>query len=176
MVTVPPLAGTQTRSVAPPPVCSRKFRAGALTATMRRPSREYTGWVNDAGLLVRRLGEPPPAVLTTYKCPPSALLHVVYVTACPSGLHAGWYSTTSMCVRRFGVPLGQSMTYSRSSATNASCRPLGDGTASRICLTTNVAESVIGYWKCTAGPNACTTSASIGISTGLPSSTGTFHS
>src|SRR5215207_7061147 len=77
MATVPPPAGTQTRSVEPPPVCSRKFRAGERTATMRRPSSEYTGWVNDAGLVVRRCGSPP-ETRTRYNAPPSALLHVVY--------------------------------------------------------------------------------------------------
>jgi hypothetical protein len=44
-------------------------------------------------------------------------------------------------VSRRGVPPGQSMTYSRPSALNASRRPSGEGTASRIWRASKVSAA-----------------------------------
>ncbi len=111
---------------------------------MRCPSGEYAGSWNAAGPLVRRWGtrrlrRGRRTDGRRRRCSTSC-------TRCTRrpGSTPARYSPTSMLVRRRGVPFGQSITYSRSSATNASCWPSGEGTASRICLTMNVAESAIG--------------------------------
>ncbi len=65
------------------------------------------------------------------------------------------------------------MTYSRSSAPNASRVPSGDGTASRIWLTVKVGVSSIGYSNSTAGPTATSAFTVNGIFVASLPSTGT---
>ena len=72
----------------------------------------------------------------------------------PSGDQVGCASMTSpeLLVTRRGVPLGQSITYRWSRPTKANLEPSGDGTASRIWVTSMVAVSSTGYSKNTGGP------------------------
>ena len=73
------------------------------------------------------------------------------------------------------MPLGRSITYNRSKAVNASLLPSGDGTGSRICFTTNVGVSSMGYSNFTSGPTATSAFTMKGISLGSEPSMGTRH-
>src|ERR1041385_8815319 len=65
------------------------------------------------------------------------------------------------------------MMYRWAIATNASFFSSGDGVASRICFTTNSAESLIGYLKRTSGPMGSFVVTWNGILLGAEPSTGT---
>src|SRR5260221_4617052 len=71
--------------------------------------------------------------------PPAWSFQVTYASARESGAHTGWYSPTSFDDTRAGRPLGRSITYTRSRATNASFRPSGDCAMSRTWWALNVA-------------------------------------
>jgi hypothetical protein len=98
---------------------------------------------------------------------------VVHASDIPSGDQTGPNSPVVAVETRCGVPPGQSITYTRSSAENATRLPSGEGWRSRTCLAVSVAAVSTRYANFTSGPIASSTSAVNGILAGAPWSTGT---
>src|SRR5688572_13845509 len=107
--------------------------------------------------------------------PPAPSVHVAYTTDLPSGVHAGADSTALPdVVRRFGMRSASSIVQTRPSDENATRRPSGERTGSRISRA--ITESPTSVEPFTSGPSDCSTSTLIGIAVLRPDGTSTRQS